>query len=43
MLIGLKRPLKEGESVPMTLTFEGGATMNIELAIKGVGASDHGY
>ncbi len=34
MLIGLKRPLTEGESVPLTLTFEGAGTLEVELAIE---------
>lgn len=34
MLEKLKGPLKEGESVPLTLTFEGAADMNVELNVE---------
>lgn len=34
MLEKLKGPLKAGESVPLTLTFEGAADMNIELNVE---------
>lgn len=35
MLIGLKRPLKAGERVPVTLTFERAGAVRIELDVRG--------
>jgi len=45
MLIGLKRPLLEAELVPLTLAFEGGVSMNVELRVenRGAPASGHGH
>ncbi|MEO1193867.1 MAG: copper chaperone PCu(A)C [Pseudomonadota bacterium] len=40
MLIGLKEPLKEGERVPLTLTFEKAGEMQIEVAVESVGAME---
>lgn len=37
MLIGLKRKLTEGESLPLTLTFEPAATITVEVAVKAAG------
>ena len=37
MLIGLKRPLVEGETVAMTLLFDGGARVETELPVEGIG------
>lgn len=34
MLIDLKAPLKEGETVPMTLTFDDGSTKQLDAPIK---------
>ncbi len=34
MLIGLVKPLKEGEAVPITLTFEDGSTVKIEAPVR---------
>lgn len=34
MLIDLKRPLAPGDSVPITLTFESGATLNITAEVR---------
>lgn len=34
MLEKLKGPLKEGESIPMTLSFEGADTQRVELTVK---------
>jgi copper(I)-binding protein len=42
MLIGLKAPLGEGESVPMTLIFEGGARVEVTLGVRAMG-SGHGH
>lgn len=40
MLVGLTRPLQEGEQVPMTLTFEQAGTIEVELAVEGIAALD---
>ncbi|GAB5470876.1 MAG: copper chaperone PCu(A)C [Rhodospirillales bacterium] len=40
MLIGLKAPLKQGEMVPLTLTFEKAGTLEIEVAVESVGAME---
>lgn len=39
MLIGLKKPLAEEEMVPLTLTLEGGKSIEINLYIEAVGAT----
>lgn len=39
MLIGLKQPLKEGEHVPMTLTFEKAGRISLEIPVHKAGAS----
>ena len=44
MLIGLKRPLKAGERLPVTLTFERAGAVKTELEVRGPGgqpAGDH--
>ncbi|MBK1665819.1 hypothetical protein CKO10_15265 [Rhodospirillum rubrum] len=44
MLIGLKAPLSEGQSFPLTLTFERAGKATIEVTVKAVGAmggADH--
>ena len=38
MLIGLKQPLKQGETVPLTLTFEKAGPVDVELSVEPVGA-----
>lgn len=38
MFMGLKQPLVEGTSVPVTLTFEKAGTVTIELAVGGTAA-----
>ncbi len=38
MLIDLKRPLKEGESFPLTLTLDGGASIAVEVKVLGASA-----
>lgn len=38
MLIGLARPLARGESVPVTLRFERGGTLELRLAVEAAGA-----
>lgn len=46
MLIGLKQPIVEGDKVPLTLTFEKGGDIEVELAADKMGAggkaADHG-
>lgn len=37
MLMGLHAPLQAGETFPMTLTFESGASLDIDVAIKNPG------
>lgn len=34
MLMGLKRPLKEGEKIPLTLIFEGNLQASLELTVQ---------
>jgi copper(I)-binding protein len=41
MMMGLKGPLKQGEKVPLTLTFEKAGKIDIELHIEAMGAA-HG-
>ncbi|MPY71385.1 MAG: copper chaperone PCu(A)C [Alphaproteobacteria bacterium] len=38
MLIGLKAPLKEGDTFPLTFTFEKAGRQTVEIAVRGVGA-----
>lgn len=47
MLIGLKAPLKEGDTFPLTLTFEHAGKITVPVTVQGVGAMggakmDHG-
>jgi periplasmic copper chaperone A len=42
MLIGLQRPLAEGESVPVTLTFDDGTRIDAVLAVRAMGGG-HGH
>jgi periplasmic copper chaperone A len=37
MLIGLKQPLTEGTTVPLTLVFESGARVDVALAVRAIG------
>ncbi|HZA66391.1 MAG TPA: copper chaperone PCu(A)C [Geminicoccaceae bacterium] len=39
MLTGLKQPLVEGETVPLSLTFERAGTVEFEVPIKGMASS----
>ncbi|HSK39088.1 MAG TPA: copper chaperone PCu(A)C [Arenibaculum sp.] len=39
MLLGLKRPLVEGESFPITLSFEHAGTLQVEAVVASIGAS----
>lgn len=42
MLIGLKQPLAEGESVPLTLVFDGGLRVETALSVRAMGGGhDH--
>lgn len=41
MLMGLKAPLKEGESFPLTLTFEKAGSTTVEVKVEAVGAMEH--
>lgn len=44
MLIGLRAPLKEGETFPLTLVFENGGARDVEVTVKSVGArGDHSH
>ncbi|WP_085122447.1 copper chaperone PCu(A)C [Tistlia consotensis] len=39
MLMGLVKPLKEGESFPMTLTFEKAGKVEVEITVEPIGYS----
>lgn len=39
MLVGLKEPLKQGESFPLTLSFEKAGAKQVTVAIEGPGAT----
>ena len=44
MLVNIKRPLKEGERVPLVLRFEKAGEVKTELAVQGMGAmKPHGH
>jgi copper(I)-binding protein len=38
MLIGLKAPLKQGETFPLTLTFAKAGTTTVDVAVQAAGA-----
>lgn len=38
MLIGLHKPLKEGDEIPLELTFDNGAIINITVPVRKAGA-----
>lgn len=42
MFMGLNSPFKEGEMLPVTLYFEKAGNIEVELAVKGVGAKSGG-
>ena len=42
MLMGLDKPLVEGESFPLTLVFDRAGRVEVMVAIEGLGAMDHG-
>jgi copper(I)-binding protein len=39
MLMGLKAPLKQGTKVPLTLVFEKAGSIDVELTVEGLGAT----
>jgi copper(I)-binding protein len=39
MLMGLKRPAKQGESFPATLTFEKAGSVTVEFQVEAIGAA----
>ena len=42
MFLGLKAPLKEGETFPLTLTFEHGGKITVDVTVKAPGAMGGG-
>jgi periplasmic copper chaperone A len=42
MLVGLSRPLRQGETVPVTLRFERAGTVEVPLAVQAAGARGPG-
>lgn len=40
MLMQLTRPLKQGEKVPVTLTFERAGSIEVELEVQAIGATE---
>lgn len=40
MLMGLKAPLKEGDFVPLTLTFEKAGKIDVQLKVEAAGAAE---
>ena len=42
MLVGLKQPLKEGQTFPLSLTFEKAGKVDVTVTIAKVGAMQHG-
>ena len=42
MLVGLKQPLKEGQTFPLSLTFEKAGKVDVTVSIAKVGAMQHG-
>ena len=43
MLMGLKQPLKQGETFPLTLTFEHAAPVTVQVKIEAAGAMGPGH
>jgi periplasmic copper chaperone A len=43
MMMGLKGPLKEHTRVPVTLVFEKAGSIDVELAVEGMGATHQGH
>lgn len=42
MLVGLKQPLKEGQSFPLTFSFEKAGKVDVTVSVAKVGAMQHG-
>lgn len=42
MLMGLRRPLKEGETFPLTLTFRNAGPLEVEVPVLGATSMGHG-
>jgi copper(I)-binding protein len=42
MMFDLKSPLKQGDTLPITLTFEKAGKVNVSLAVEGIGAQGPG-
>jgi periplasmic copper chaperone A len=42
MMIGLKQPLKEGQTFPLTLDFEKAGKVDVMVSVAKVGAMEHG-
>lgn len=38
MLFRMKQPLREGDSLPMTLGFDSGETLQLEVSVRAIGA-----
>jgi len=43
MLVGLKKPLKEGDVFPLTLTFANAGQMKISVRVRGADGRDQGH
>lgn len=43
MLLGLKQPLRTGESFALTLEFERAGTITVDATVRGPGAPGHGH
>ncbi len=43
MLMGLRRPLAQGERVPLTLKLENGGALQVELTVEPLGARQPGH
>jgi len=43
MLVDIKRPFKEGAKIPLTLRFEKGGEVKVELQVRALGASAHSH
>ncbi len=42
MLMGLKAPLQQGTKVPLTLVFEKAGSIDVELSVESLGATQPG-
>ena len=42
MFVGLNKPLKQGDHVPVTLNFANAGTVNVEFVVQGMGATQPG-